>query len=142
MYKNLYAIVGIGVAGWVVWTLYTQWSDYHTGKQTYTLTNDTQSATAATNQTACLGYLPPELETELATARRQGATGLKKFLERHQHTPEFRDPRKAWVQLDYVMAIAFHDIPEARSNFNIVKCRVKPDSPVYERVKQLQRVLE
>jgi len=72
----------------------------------------------------------------------QGASGLKQFLTKYQKSPYLKDPRKAWIQLDYVVMVSLNSPGEARRVFREVRNRVGPDSPVYERMKQMQSTYE
>ena len=84
--------------------------------------------------------LPARLEPVLEAARQRGATGLHDFLRNNGKMVE--DPRLAWIQLDYVLLVAPSDPAEARKVFAKVKERLSPDSPVYPRMKQLEKTYE
>ena len=84
--------------------------------------------------------LPYQLETSLQNARKQGATGLKNWLKAHGQSVE--DPRKAWIELDYCIAVARQDTAEAKRVFAQVKERTPPSSPVWPRIKQLEKAYE
>jgi hypothetical protein len=53
-----------------------------------------------------------------------------------------QDPRKAWIELDYCVVLARENPKEARRIFDQVKQRIRPDSPVYPRIKQLEPTFE
>jgi hypothetical protein len=84
--------------------------------------------------------LPYQLEESLQAARKRGATGLKAWLKTHSQSVE--DPRKAWIELDYCVAVAREDPAEARRVFASVKERIAPSSPVWARMKQLEKTYE
>jgi hypothetical protein len=84
--------------------------------------------------------LPYQLETSLQNARKQGATGLRNWLKAHGQSVE--DPRKAWIELDYCIAVARQDTAEAKRVFAQVKERTPPSSPVWPRIKQLEKAYE
>ena len=84
--------------------------------------------------------LPWQLETSLQNARKQGATGLRNWLKAHSQSVE--DPRKAWIELDYCIAVARQDTAEAKRVFAKVKERTPPSSPVWPRMKQLEKAYE
>jgi hypothetical protein len=84
--------------------------------------------------------LPWQLETSLQNARKQGATGLRNWLKAHSQSVE--DPRKAWIELDYCIAVARQDTAEAKRVFAKVKERTPPSSPVWPRIKQLEKAYE
>jgi hypothetical protein len=117
---------------WLGWLAY----DYWTSKEA--LEGKPKSKAVRTVTLEDLGQLPERLEQELAEAQKEGASGLKRFLTKYQKAPVLKDPRKAWIQLDYVVMVSLTDPGEARRVFREVKNRVGPDSPVYERVKKMQ----
>ena len=80
--------------------------------------------------------LPYQLETSLQNARKKGAIGLKTWLKTNDRSVE--DPRKAWIELDYCVAVAREDTAEARRVFATVKERTSQSSPVWPRIKQLE----
>ena len=81
--------------------------------------------------------MPYELTASLSTAQTQGHAALKKWLDTYGW--QVQDPRKAWIQLDYCQSV-FRDNPqEARSVFASVRERLKESSPVYPRMKQLEK---
>jgi hypothetical protein len=50
-----------------------------------------------------------------------------------------QDPRKSWIELDFCVAIAREDPAEARRLFAEVKARTSQSSPIYPRVKELEK---
>ena len=84
--------------------------------------------------------VPNQLESSLQTARKKGAAGLKNWLKTYGQSIE--DPRKAWIELDYCVAVARQDPAEARRVFAEVKDRLSPASPVWPRMKQLEKTYE
>ena len=84
--------------------------------------------------------LAPALESALQAARKQGAAGLRNWLKTYGQSVE--DPRKAWIELDYCVAVAREDPAEARRVFAAVKERIGPASPVWPRMKQLEKTYE
>lgn len=84
--------------------------------------------------------LPSSLEAQLATARSQGAPGLKNFLQTYRHA--IRDPRLAEIELDYVVQAGRQDPADARRVFKTVQQRTPPGSPLYSRVKSMERSYE
>jgi hypothetical protein len=87
-----------------------------------------------------LSGLPYNLETLLAAAQGQGAEGLRKFLK--TYGANIQDPRKAWIELDYVVALTRENPAEARRIFAEVKERTGPSSPVWKRIKELEKTYE
>jgi hypothetical protein len=84
--------------------------------------------------------LPPTLEGPLQAAQQKGATGLKIFLVQYGKT--ISDPRLASLELDYVVLVARENPTEAKKVFAKVKQRTTSSSPVYERIKQLEKTYE
>jgi hypothetical protein len=84
--------------------------------------------------------LSTKLEPTLQAARKQGAAGLRSWLKTYGQSVE--DPRKAWIELDYCVAVAREDPAEARRVFATVKERIGPASPVWPRMKQLEKTYE
>jgi len=81
--------------------------------------------------------VPYELDASLRAAQSQGAGALKKWLD--TYGKQVQDPRKAWIQLDYCQNV-FRDNPqEARAVFAAVRERLRESSPVYPRMKQLEK---
>jgi hypothetical protein len=87
-----------------------------------------------------LAGMPPNLQPVLEVARQRGAAGLHDFLNMYGNT--IRDPRRAWIELDYVVLLAQSSPGEARREFAKVKSRVASNSPVYNRVKQLEKTYD
>jgi hypothetical protein len=84
--------------------------------------------------------VPYDLEQSLQKAKSRGAEGLRAWLKVNGQNIE--DPRKAWIQLDYCVAVAREDPSEARRVFAEVKERIGPTSPVWPRLKQLEKTYE
>ena len=84
--------------------------------------------------------LPPKLRPALQAAQERGIVGLRDFLA--AHGKEVADPRLAWIELDYVVVVAQSDPAAARKVFAQVKARLTPNSPVYSRMKQLEKTYE
>jgi hypothetical protein len=84
--------------------------------------------------------VPYQLEASLQNARKQGTTGLRNWLKAHSQSVE--DPRKAWIELDFCVAVAREDPAEARRVFAKVKERIGPASPVWPRMKELEKTYE
>ena len=82
----------------------------------------------------------PRLQPVLEAAQKRGAPGLHDFLTMYGNT--ISDPRRAWIELDYVVLLAQSSPGEARREFAKVKSRVPPGSPVYNRVKQLEKTYD
>jgi hypothetical protein len=84
--------------------------------------------------------LPQSLASSLQAAQTQGTAGLGNWLKSFGHAVQ--DPRKAWIELDYIVMLARENPAEARKLFAEVKQRTPPSSPVWPRIKQLQATFE
>ncbi|MEO8426434.1 MAG: hypothetical protein ABI651_04900 [Verrucomicrobiota bacterium] len=90
--------------------------------------------------------LPLTFETSLQKAAKAGATELKNWLETYRKY--VKDPRLAWIELDYVVMVSQQDPKEAKQVFQSVKQRISPATSdpgtrfVYERIKTLEKTYE
>jgi hypothetical protein len=84
--------------------------------------------------------IPQQLEASLAAAQKQGAAGLRRWLKTYGRS--IQDPRRAWIQLDYCVAVAREDPADAKQTFAEVKNRTPDSSPVMPRIKQLEKTYE
>jgi hypothetical protein len=84
--------------------------------------------------------LPATLEGPLQAAQQKGAPGLRNFLTQYGKT--ISDPRLASLELDYVVLVARENPAEAKKVFAKVKQRTPSSSPVYGRIKQLEKTYE
>ena len=87
-----------------------------------------------------LSGLPPSLEASLQNAQKQGAAGLKNWLKLYR--PYVSDPRLAAIELDYVILVGPSNMKEAKQVFAAVKQRTPVNSPVYPRIKQLEKTYQ
>ena len=117
------------------WELFFYWEKVRDEK-----VNSEKAAAAAAVVPEQLPGMPAGLEPTLLAAQKAGVTGLKNWLRMYDR--KVGDPRLAWIQLDYVVLVARDDPAEARRVFAAVKQRITPASPVYERVKQLEKTYE
>jgi len=84
--------------------------------------------------------MPYQLESSLAAAEKNGAKGMRDWLRTFGR--QVNDPRKAWIEIDYCLALMRENPKEARRVFQTVKERISTNSPVYPRVRQLERTFE
>jgi hypothetical protein len=132
---KLIAALLIVAALFGAWELFLYWEKVKNDEET----NQKKEAAAMVlgNQ---LPGMSPTLDASLEAARKQGAAGLKNWLKTHNQSVE--DPRKAWIELDYCMAVARENTLEAKRVFAAVKERTPPSSPVWPRIKQLENTYE
>lgn len=86
--------------------------------------------------------LPQKLQASLQQAQKNGSKALKEWIDKTKRAGLVKDPRLAWIELDYVMMITKDDPIEAKKIFAEVKQRTPPDSKVYPRVKSLEKNYE
>jgi len=84
--------------------------------------------------------VPYQLESSLQSARKQGPAALRNWLKNNNQSIE--DPRKAWIELDYCVAVAREDVGEARRVFAEVKERTATNSPVWPRIRLLEKTYQ
>ena len=133
--KALISIVIIVLLLFGAWELWLQWDKYNTNKD---LEQKQQESLVINPQQ--LPGVPFELEQSYQAAAKQGAAGLRAWLK--ANSEKINDPRKAWIELDYMVLIAHEDPVEAKKIFAYVKSRIPADSPVYQRVKELAKTYE
>ncbi len=134
--KALIAILIIVGAAFGGWQIYSYWVDVKGKGKTKETSVEAQPQVNGSQ----LPGLLPTLEGPLATAQGQGASGLRQFLTRYGKT--ISDPRLASIELDYVVLVARENPGEAKKVFARVKQRTTASSPVYPRVKQLEKTYE
>ncbi len=132
--KFLIAITLIIGAAFMGWKVYENYSSVAMQPKAAT----TQSSLQITG--AQLPGLPPTLEPTLASSQQLGTTGLRAFLQQYGKT--ISDPRLAWIELDYAVLLMRENPGEAKKVFARVKKRTPISSPVYSRVKQLEKSYE
>jgi hypothetical protein len=86
--------------------------------------------------------LPWQLVQKLRDAQQAGPASVKNFIEYCKRVPDAKDPRLAWVELDYVVLITSTDPVEARKIYHEVKKRTPEDSPIQPRLKTMAKNYE
>ena len=133
---KLIVVFIIAVVLFGAWRLFLYWDQVSHEKEVA----DKNAAAAVITSGQQLGMLPQQLENSLAAAQKQGPAAFANWLK--MYGANVPDPRKAWIQLDYCVAVARDNPAEARRVYAEVKARVSPSSPVYPRVKQLEGTYE
>lgn len=87
-----------------------------------------------------LAGLPGGLTTSLQIAQKNGSTGLREWLK--VYGPQVQDPRRAWIEMDCSLALLRTDPNDAKRIFKAVKDRTSTNSPVFPRVRQLEKTFE
>ena len=84
--------------------------------------------------------MPFELQQSYDAAQKRGADGLRDWLK--AYGAKILDPRKAWIQLDYCLLVSREDISEAKRVFAEVKQRTSKSSPVWPRIKEMEKTYQ
>ena len=137
--RQLLALLLIIGAIWGGKQLYSYWETVKAKKETEDRGGAPPPATTPA-AAAVLPGLPANLEASLQAAQKQGVAGLKNWL--HLYRPYVSDPRLAAIELDYIVLIGSTNPQEARRLFTAVKQRTPPNSPIYERVKRLEKTYQ
>jgi len=132
---KLITILIIVAALFGVWELFFYWERIKNEEESQK--KQTAAAVVVGEQ---LSGVPYPLESSLATARSQGAVGLRNWLK--VYGSKIQDPRKAWIELDYCVLISRADPSEARRVFAEVKNRTPESSHVWPRIKQLEKTYQ
>jgi hypothetical protein len=122
-------VVAVALGGWQLFDYWQKISDEKDIQQ--------KNAASAVVNPDNLPGLPPGYDTSLRAAQQQGAAGLGNWLKLYGSAVQ--DPRKAWLQLDYVLLITRDNPQEAKRIFNEVKDRTPPSSPVWPRIHDLEK---
>ena len=80
--------------------------------------------------------MPANFQPSLDTAEKAGADALKAWLDKYG--TYLRDPKLASIQMDYAVMVARQDVREARRVVEELKGRIRPGSPVYDRLKKIE----
>jgi len=132
MIKGLITIAIIAIVALGAWQIYEYWEKVQDQKQ-----DAAKQAAAAQVNPDSLPGLPDGWDQSLQTAEQGGADTLGKWLK--TYGPGVHDPRKAWIELDYVVMISRQDPQEAKRIFADVRDRTPQDSPVWPRIHDLEK---
>ena len=86
--------------------------------------------------------LPWQLTQKLRGAQQAGPASVKNFIEYCKRLPDVKDPRLAWIELDYAVMITSTDPVEAKKIYQAVKKRTPEDSPIQPRLKAMAKNYE
>jgi len=89
-----------------------------------------------------LNGMPWQIEPKYREAVQKGTPGLKAFLEAYGKSPSFKDPRKAWIELDYLVMVSGSDPVEAKRMYAEVKARISTNSIIYPRIRSLGKTFD
>ena len=122
------------LGGWKVWE--------HWQKVSEQQERGTLAETKVEVNPDALEGLPYQLVPKLQEAQQRGPQAVKQFLDMWRNSPGVRDPRLAWIELDYLNMIASSDPLEAKRIFLSVKQRIPTNSIIYPRIRSLSKSYE
>src|SRR5579884_152245 len=129
-------ILGIVLVCWGGYELFEFWDRYDTNKDLAAK----QAEDARNFDPQNLPGMPDKLRKSYDIAKTRGDVGLHDWLRAYHD--QMQDPRLAWIELDYAVMISQKDPAEAKRIYENVKARTPESSPVYPRVKQLEKTYE
>ncbi len=135
--KILISIIIVFLVGFVGCRVFDHWEKVSERREL-----DEKAAKGTDINPDALEGLPYQLVPKLYEAQKGGAAVFKRFLDSCKQYPDVKDPRLGWMQLDYVVMVSATDPIEAKKVFQEVKKRVSPDSPIYPRIKSLEKTYE
>lgn len=135
MTKGLITVLVIAVVAFGAWKIFDYWQKVDAEKAT----QQKEAAATVVNGDSLAG-LPSGWDTSLNKAEQGGADALGSWLKTYGNGVQ--DPRKAWIQLDYVVMITRDNPGEAKRLFADVKNRTQPNSPVWPRIQAMQKTYE
>jgi len=133
------AVLTLLIIAGVLFGAYKMWEYWDTMDQ-QRISGAGTAGSSVVRSPSSLPGLDYRYEESLATAQKGGAKSLKAWLDQYQSLVQ--DPRLAWIELDYVLLVSKEDPIQAKRTFAKVKKRVPADSPVYQRIKDLEKTYE
>ena len=133
MTKAIWILI-ILVVGYIGYAFYQQWDKArleHDGIRK-------AEVTAVVGES--LPGMPYQLETALRSAKDKGPVAFRTWFSTNEKL--LADPRKAWIELDLCVAMSRENPSEAKKIFAGIKSRVPPSSPVWPKMKELEKTLE
>jgi hypothetical protein len=135
MTTKLIAILILVAVLWGGWKFFFYWE--HVKNEEVAEKKQAAAAALVGDQ---LPGVPYQLEASLRTAKEKGAETLGGWLK--TYGASIQDPRKGWVELDYCVLLSRQNTEEARRIFAEVKRRTPESSPIWPRIKQLEKTYE
>jgi hypothetical protein len=133
---KLITILIVVAALWGGWQLFLYW-DKVKSEDEAAAKKKAQTEITSGEQ---LSGMPSSLESSYQVAKNQGPTALKNWIKLNGRSVQ--DPRKAWIELDYCIAISREDPAEAKRVYTSVRDRTPQNSPVWPRIKQLEKTYQ
>ncbi len=117
------------------WQLFKYWEQVQNEEE-----NKKKAEAAQMNPANLQGMPTGQLEQSYQQALQHGNAAIRTWLKTYGDA--IQDPRKAWIELDFAVAITREDPTEARKIFKAVKDRTPASSPILPRIKQLEKTYE
>jgi hypothetical protein len=133
MTKLIWALI-VAVVVFVGYRLYVSWEQAKAGDAAK------PAPAAASISPESLAGLPTPLELGYRAAKDKGLATFRAWFNANES--KLGDPRKAWIELELCVALTRENPAEARKIFARVKSRTPPSSPVWPRVKELEKTYE
>lgn len=122
----------------VVLVIFCGWQGFKYGEKV--MNEKEQKVTVSEVRPESLSGMPYSLENGYSVAKQKGPAVMRTWLKTHGSM--VADPRRAWIELDFCVSLARENPAEARSVFAEVKQRTPESSPVWPRIKQLEKTFE
>ena len=135
MIKTLIIVIVVAAVAVGGWQLYTYWLNLQDEKAAAA-----KEAAAKVMDPNSMPGVPYELQESLQAAEQHGEVSLGSWLKLYD--ARIQDPKKAWVELDYVVMITRDNPKEAKRIFAEVKDRTLPNSPVWPRIQGMEKTYE
>ncbi len=129
------AVLIVVVVGFFGYRFYLYWDkirDEHDQQK--------RAEAAANVSPESLPGMPHQLDQSLRAAKEKGPAAFRAWFNTYER--QLADPRKAWIELDLCVALARENPVEAKRIFAGVKGRVPPASPVWPKMKELEKTFE
>lgn len=134
--KQIISLVLIAALAFGGWELYKLWDKYNTD----TDLKQAQAVVDASFTPEQLQGMPQQWEAGYKQATNGGMKTWTAWMK--QNGQQVGDPRRAWIELDYMIKVSVDDPQEAKSIFASVKDRTPTNSPVYPRILQLEKTYQ
>ena len=134
--KALISVLIVAIVGFVGFRLFEHWEKV---KERRVL--EERAARGTTIKPEELQGLPWQLNQKYEESKADPKK-LGPFIESIRKLQGVGDPRLAWIELDYVVMISATDPLEAKRVFQAVKKRTPADSPIYPRIRSLEKNYE
>lgn len=140
MIKTIITLAFIALLAYGGWEAWQMWQKYDSSN------DQTRQEEAAVKciDPAQLAGMPQAWEDSYQkandAAKAGDLTALRAWLKIYGQRVD--DPRRAWIELDYMVMISKENPQEAKKIYESVKERTPQDSPIYPRVKLLEKTYE